>query len=123
MFGAQHRTRTGMHLRASPPQGGVSTNFTNWALIKDNRAGEGIGAARFFVSKTYPSWFSIGQRPKHFLIGVFMAITAQDIREFNDYLKACTDNQVRGVLEKEQAAGREEYVELAQAEMEKRGLN
>lgn len=50
-------------------------------------------------------------------------MTSQDRQEFKAYLKACTDNQVYGVLEKEQAAGRQDYVELAQAELERRGLS
>jgi hypothetical protein len=52
-----------------------------------------------------------------------MSITAKDIREFNLYLKNCTDNQVRGVYEKERDAGRDEYAELAKAEAEKRGIS
>ena len=51
-----------------------------------------------------------------------MSITAKDIREFRDYLKACTDRQVQGVYEKERDAGCEEYVELARAEAERRGI-
>lgn len=50
-------------------------------------------------------------------------ITAKDIREFNGYLKNCTDNQVRGVYEKERDAEREEYAELARAEAERRGID
>lgn len=49
-------------------------------------------------------------------------ITAQDMREFNAYLRGCTDRQVRGVYEKESGAGREEYAELAAAEMHARGV-
>lgn len=49
-------------------------------------------------------------------------MTAQDRREFIDYLHNCTDSQVQGVLEKETAAGRSDYAELAQAEKERRGL-
>lgn len=49
-------------------------------------------------------------------------MTAQDRSEFKEYLRHCTDNQVHGVLEKEQAAGRSDYAELAQAELERRGL-
>jgi hypothetical protein len=51
-----------------------------------------------------------------------MSITAKDIREFNAYLRNCTDRQVQGVYEKERDAGREEYVELARAEAERRGI-
>jgi hypothetical protein len=50
-------------------------------------------------------------------------ITSKDRSEFKQYLRNCTDNQVRGVLEKEQAADREAYVELAEAEIERRGLS
>ncbi|WP_157641872.1 hypothetical protein [Burkholderia ubonensis] len=50
-------------------------------------------------------------------------MSAQDRREFNAYLRNCTDRQVQGVLEKEQAAGRKGYSDLAQAELEHRGLN
>lgn len=49
-------------------------------------------------------------------------MTAQDIREFNAYLKNCTDSQVIGVLEKERAAGRDNYAALAEAEAARRGL-
>lgn len=51
-----------------------------------------------------------------------MPITADDIREFTGYLRNCTDAQVRGVYEKEKQAGRDEYVALAEAEAERRGL-
>lgn len=50
-------------------------------------------------------------------------MTAKDRNEFNQYLRNCTDRQVHGVLEKEQSAGRDDYAELAQAELERRGLN
>lgn len=50
------------------------------------------------------------------------ALTATDIREFRGYLKGCTDRQVLGVLDRETAAGRDAYAELARAEAEKRGL-
>jgi len=43
--------------------------------------------------------------------------------EFQDYLRACTDAQVLGVLHKEREADREEYVELAEIECERRGLD
>jgi hypothetical protein len=50
------------------------------------------------------------------------AITAKDIREFNGYLRNCTDKQVRGVFEKEKLAARWGYVELAKQELLKRNL-
>ena len=49
-------------------------------------------------------------------------MNAQDMKEFRQYLKQCTDRQVRGVYEKERAAGREDYAELAQAEADARGI-
>ena len=49
-------------------------------------------------------------------------MTAQDIREFRLYLRACTDAQVLGVLEKEREAGRDDYAELALYEAETRSL-
>lgn len=51
-----------------------------------------------------------------------MAITAKDIREFAAYLKNCTDAQVQGVYDKESAAGRDEYAELAVMEALLRGI-
>lgn len=51
-----------------------------------------------------------------------MKLSAKDIREFNGYLKQCTDKQVRGVLEKETNAGREAYAELARQELTRRGI-
>ena len=44
-------------------------------------------------------------------------IDGKDIREFQEYLRNCTDDQVRGVLEKEKKAGRDAYVALAEAEV------
>lgn len=49
-------------------------------------------------------------------------MNANEMREFRQYLKQCTDRQVMGVLEKERAAGRDDYAELAVAEAERRGL-
>jgi hypothetical protein len=49
-------------------------------------------------------------------------ITAADIREFCEYLRLCTDEQVRGVYDKEKKAGRDEYVALAEVEAQRRGL-
>ena len=49
-------------------------------------------------------------------------MTAKDIREFTDYLRQCTDNQVRGVYEKENEVGREDYAELARIEAQNRGI-
>lgn len=46
----------------------------------------------------------------------------QDKSEFKQYLHNCTDRQVYGVLEKERSAGREDYAELAEAELARRGL-
>ncbi|MGK2884353.1 MAG: hypothetical protein ACSLE8_06190 [Rhodococcus sp. (in: high G+C Gram-positive bacteria)] len=49
-------------------------------------------------------------------------MTNQDRIEFIAYLRACTDNQVHGVFDKEVYAGRDDYAELAQEEAERRGL-
>jgi hypothetical protein len=38
-------------------------------------------------------------------------------REFEAYLRACTDAQVQGVLEKEHAANRHHLVRLAKSEL------
>lgn len=51
-----------------------------------------------------------------------MPITADDIRDFSGFLFNCTDAQVRGVYDKEKAAGRDEYVALAELEAIRRGL-
>lgn len=49
-------------------------------------------------------------------------MTKKDRLEFIAYLRACTDSQVYGVLEKERGAGREDYAELAENELERRNL-
>ncbi len=49
-------------------------------------------------------------------------MTARDMQEFRGYLKNCTDAQVQGVYDKEKAAGRDDYAELAVAEAERRGI-
>jgi hypothetical protein len=53
--------------------------------------------------------------PKHI-------VDAHDIREFDQYLRNCTDAQVRGVYEKEIKAGRDAYAALAEMEADRRGL-
>lgn len=51
-------------------------------------------------------------------------MNAKDMREFNAYLRQCTDAQVRGVYEKEKNRGGDgdEYAELARAEADRRGV-
>ena len=49
-------------------------------------------------------------------------MTADEMKDFRGYLKNCTDRQVQGVYDKEKAAGREDYAELAVAEAECRGI-
>lgn len=49
-------------------------------------------------------------------------MNAREIRDFNAYLANCTDSQVRGVFEKERAAGREAEAELARAAAAARGV-
>jgi hypothetical protein len=49
-------------------------------------------------------------------------MTDKDETEFKGYLRGITDRQVYGVLEKEKEAGRRDYMKLAQAELERRGL-
>jgi hypothetical protein len=44
----------------------------------------------------------------------------RDKREFEAYLRACTDAQVQGVLEKERAANRKYFVRLAKLELDYR---
>ena len=48
--------------------------------------------------------------------------TDKDRHEFRQYLRQCTNAQVQGVYEKELAAGRHEYAELAESEAILRGL-
>lgn len=50
-------------------------------------------------------------------------MTTKDRREFQQYLRQCTDRQVIGVLEKEEQAARRDYAELARAEARSRGFN
>lgn len=50
-------------------------------------------------------------------------VTQQDKDEFQGYLTACTDRQVRGVYEKEKQAGRRTYAQLAKEELVRRGLD
>jgi hypothetical protein len=47
-------------------------------------------------------------------------MNAKEIAEFNAYLRACTDAQVAGVLQKEKAAGRKAYAQLAREEDDRR---
>jgi len=49
-------------------------------------------------------------------------MTKQERSEFRGYLRQCTDRQVYGVLEKERNANRETEIELATAELDRRGL-
>lgn len=50
-------------------------------------------------------------------------MTEDDRSEFTAYLRGVTDNQVRGVYEKEKAAGRTDYTQLAKEELLRRGLD
>jgi hypothetical protein len=47
---------------------------------------------------------------------------ARHLLEFNDYLRACTDSQVFGVLAKETKANRAEYIALTKNELRRRKL-
>ncbi len=47
----------------------------------------------------------------------------QDIRDFRSFLRSASDQQVQGIYEKEQGAGRDEYAELASAEAARRGFS
>lgn len=49
-------------------------------------------------------------------------LTAKDIREFNAYLAHCTDEQCRGVYDKEKEAGRDAYAQLAADACRDRGV-
>lgn len=49
-------------------------------------------------------------------------MTKQERDNFKAYLRACSDNQVQGVYDKEKAANRSEEMELAVAEAERRGI-
>lgn len=49
-------------------------------------------------------------------------LTKTDHYEFSLYLRNCTDNQVRGVWEKEKQANRENYAALAEFEAARRGI-
>lgn len=61
-------------------------------------------------------------QPHQYLSEMEIGMTEKDRVEFKAYLRACTDRQVYGVLEKEKAARRKDYAELAQNELERRGL-
>lgn len=47
----------------------------------------------------------------------------KDRTEFKAYLRDCTDQQVRGVYEKEDRANRPDYAALAREEAAKRGID
>lgn len=50
-------------------------------------------------------------------------LNKRDRKEFSQYLAQCTDDQVRGVYEKEKAAQRRAYSSLAKDEAAKRGIS
>ena len=49
-------------------------------------------------------------------------MTAKDRAEFQEFLDACSDAQVRGVYDKEFAARRMGYVAVVKAEMKRRNI-
>jgi hypothetical protein len=49
-------------------------------------------------------------------------MTREDREKFRLYCRACSARQVRGVYEKERAAGRDDYAEIARAEAERRNI-
>lgn len=50
-------------------------------------------------------------------------MTRDERQDFIGYLRACTDHQLYGVLEKERAAKRTDEIDLTKAEMERRGID
>jgi len=50
-------------------------------------------------------------------------MTQKDKDEFRAYLRRCTDKQVQGVYERESAAGRRDYAELAKDEGYRRNIH
>lgn len=50
-------------------------------------------------------------------------MTNQDREEFKGYCQGCTDSQLRNVYNKEKAARRRGYADIARAELERRGLD
>jgi hypothetical protein len=51
-----------------------------------------------------------------------MKVTARDRQEFEDFCRQATDAQLRGIYEKEKAAGRHLYAKLAENEAYRRGV-
>lgn len=49
-------------------------------------------------------------------------MTSEEKSNFKAYLRAATDAQVQGVYDKEKAAGREDEMELALDEADRRGI-
>jgi hypothetical protein len=76
----------------------------------------------FRAASTFNAARSHRRKARKLELRQHMTITAKDIREFNAYLQQCTDRQVQGVYDKEKAAGRDEYVALAEAEAQRRGI-
>jgi hypothetical protein len=50
------------------------------------------------------------------------SLNAHEIEEFCGYLRNCSDRQVQGVYDKEKAAFRQAYAQLAILEAQRRGL-
>lgn len=50
-------------------------------------------------------------------------MTKREEAEFRQYLRQCTDRQVRGVYEKERDAGRTDYMRLAEIEAAARKID
>lgn len=61
--------------------------------------------------------------PAQTLISKKNPMNAKDKKEFRAYLKNCTDAQVKGVYEKENSAGRNDYAKLAIAEAKQRSID
>lgn len=49
-------------------------------------------------------------------------MTRAERKNFEAYLRACTDRQVQGVYDKERAAGRRPEIALARLEAARRGI-
>lgn len=50
-------------------------------------------------------------------------LNAQEVSEFRQYLRQCTDNQVRGVFEHESKNNHPQEIELARDEAARRGID
>jgi hypothetical protein len=99
---------------------------SNKGLIIGLVAAGAVAVGLFAYAKSRGRRTTVTYKPARALSGLGGLegrVTERDKSEFRAYLRACTDRQVHGVYDKEKAAHRRAYTQLAVEEAARRGIS